>query len=317
MFKVYAYTKQVNPITLQDTIDLNPNITIALNNIESTNTSVSTSFKDTLPVDQEAILSGLVNDHIYTEIVEENETSLLDGEGKLIVHPTIKPAGFQTYFTGAGDNPTDYTDVGNGQHLHIYHKIGDPLSGIVIADFNSMDNPTYVYEGYISWNGVKLVELDVEIITRATEFEMVSGGTGFDLYGGYLIVPSANGTVNVLSDITQNNGGLVKMPLNEDGTTNTAYWDADWDSSTGLFSNIRPNMTGEGEFNLFAGEIPLVRFVNNYILTGLGSQELDSEDSDEMGHGMRLLVRWVQHADVEDTEWVVGTTITMHRLKTV
>jgi hypothetical protein len=314
----YAYSKQVNPITLREEIENNPTIVIGINNIQinGANDSVSAIMKDVLPIAQEAELSGIVDSHIFTEL-QEDEEGVYDKEGKLIVHPSIRPPGMNTYFTGSGDDPDNIMDVGNGEHLHIVHKIGDPLSGEILADFNICTNKTYIYEGYISWNNVELVELTVDIVSHATTFNIVSGGTGFDLYGGYLIVPSANGTLQVTSDLGDPHGGLVYMPETNNGERPQAFWDADFNPDTNRYENIVANPTGQGKYNLFAGQIPLTKFVNNYIITGRGSQELDSEDAEEIGQGMMLRLRWLQHDDIPDTDYVVGCTITMHRERTV
>jgi hypothetical protein len=314
----YAYNKQVNPITLRESIENDPTIVIGINNIQinSDNTSVSAIMKDVLPTPQEAVLSGLVDSHIYSDLLTDDEHTF-DRDGKLIVHQSIRPPGMSTYFTGAGDDPSDMDDVGNGEHLHVHHNVGDPLTGVIYGDFNIAGNKSFIYEGYISWDGVKLTELTVSIVSHATTFNMVSGGTGFDLYGGYLIIPSANGTLDVTADLGDPHAGLVYMPLTNDGTRPQAFWDATYNPDTKRYENIVPNYTGEGEYNLFAGEIPLTKFVNRYILTGSCSQELDSEDAEEIGQGMIMKIEWEQDPGVVDTDYIIGCTLTMHREKTV
>ena len=314
----YVYNKQVNPITLKEDIQNDPTIVIGVNNVQinSDNTVVSAVMKDVLTIPQEATLSGIVDNHIFTEMVVDIEQGY-DRDGKLTVHPSIRPPGMNTYFTGSGDDPTNMNDVGNGEHLHIIHKIGDPISGVVYADWNIANNKTYIYEGYISWNNVELVELSVDIVTHYPEYNIVSGGTGFDIYGGYLIIPSMNGIVQITSDLSDPHKGLVYMPESNDGTRPQAFWDATYNPDTQQYENIVPNPTGEGKYNIFAGEVPLTKFVNNYIITGRGSQELDSEDAEEIGQGMKLRLRWFQNENVDDTDWVIGTTITMHRANTI
>ena len=61
--------------------------------------------------------------------------------------------------------------------------------------------------------------------------------------------------------------------------------------------------------------INLERFVNRYPITGGGTQELDTEDTDELGHGMRIRMSWTTNG--EDHDWQLGGVLTLHRERTV
>ena len=45
----------------------------------------------------------------------------VDPSGKERTHQTSRPLGMDTYFTGAGDDPENVSDVGGGAHFHLEH----------------------------------------------------------------------------------------------------------------------------------------------------------------------------------------------------
>jgi hypothetical protein len=239
-----------------------------------------------------------------------------DNSGKHVVHETSRPIGTKTYFTGAGDNHSDITDIGGGNLLSIHHEIGDSLEQVEYIDFNTISNETWVHEGYVTWKDAVFDQLDFEIVTRSVNVES-SVETYYNLYNGYLIVPAAaDGTIEVTSDITQPDGGLVYMPISSDtGLRDSAYWNADWNTDEGKFENITPAPNGDGLFNMFATEIPLVKFANKLPLLGSGFQRLQTADADMMGHGMRM--KLICRTFGEDHEWSAAMILTMFREKTI
>jgi hypothetical protein len=312
----YTYSKQVNIITLREEIEASVIITIALNNIEATSSSVSIYFKDILPAAQETELIAIKDAHIYTEPKSDPGVQY-DMAGKMMVHQSIRPTGFTTYWTGAGDDPSDITDVGHGQEMNIVHKIGEPLSGETIIYFNTLGNETWIYEGYTNWQDADMDCISLEVRSNTVSGEIVANGGTYDISQGIVLPhPTADGNFNILGDLTQHDGGLVEMPSNTDGIRPPGYWNADWNSTTQLFENITFNSDGTGLYNIFPVEVTLNRFVNHFTFVGFGTQELDSEDAAQFGHGMKLVLVHYTNPDVADHDWKLAINLTMHRQKT-
>jgi len=149
----------------------------------------------------------------------------------------------------------------------------------------------------------------------------VSGVTGGDktVYGGYLVVPTPPGYGNkeIVNDLTIPSGGLVYMPNNDLGETPSAYWDADYNTSTHKYENIRPNYTATGRYNIFSYEIVFAEFVRNMNLLSSGFIPLNSSDTDQLGQGMRLKMIADTNTSVDDHDWAIACTMCLHRDKSV
>lgn len=240
--------------------------------------------------------------------------------GKQRVHQTSRQVGMKTYFTGAGDDSSDPTDVGGGNDFFMGHHIGDSTTDSIYLDFNCVENETWLHEGYIMWKNADFDKISMVVVPRVVEWESGSG-TDYDLYGGYLIIPSdgTNGTINVTGDLTDSIGGLVYMPGDDLGNDAVAFWNADWNTTTKEFENITPAPYGNGKYNIFAYEIILSNFVNRIPLSGDGSERLQSSDVDQVGHGMRFksIIKTHISDDHPDHHWDVSCILTFHRERTI
>jgi len=267
--------------------------------------------------------------------IDANKTAIVDTiledekrdtSGKLRVHQTSRPLGTKVHFTSRGDDPTNVGDVGGGASLTFHHRIGDDLSHAEYMDFNTIENKSYIHEGYISWTDCDFDEVTVEIVPRiVTTTPAADTGYFVNPATPYIVLPSAlaGGVSNVdinedLSDPTT--PGLIYMPEAGDPQfgKSAAYWDADWNSTTKLFENIRPMPDGDGNYNIFTMEIVFSRFANKMLLVGSNAIHLKTSDTDMLGHGMRVRVTTVTNTDDDgDHEWHIGCILTMHRQKSV
>jgi len=238
-----------------------------------------------------------------------------DPTGKLRVHETSRPVGTFTYFTGSGDDPDDPGDVGNGQLFTIDHHQGEEDPEIIYIDFNILDNRTYIHEGYVIWHEALFDTINLSVVTRYPNYIVDStANTSFELNTTYgLIVPSISGNVIFTENILSPTGGLVYMPLNDEGTRTYSFWNADWNSSTGLFENLTAAPFGNGEYNIFAAEIELSRFINKLPLLGTGFEKLQTADTQEIGHGMRIKLESDTYGD---HNWKVSFVATLYRERT-
>jgi hypothetical protein len=254
-----------------------------------------------------------------TTVVESLENqALTDKFGKARIHNTQRPPGTTTYFTGASDDPNNINDVGNGQHFAIHHTLGEASPETLYLDFNMVENITWISEGYVTWNGAKNDVISLLSVPRTVTYE-AGTNTNYNILGGYLIIPAAgNGTVNITSDLSLANGGLVYFPDNENGQRPTkCFWDADWNRTTNKYENIRPNLLGNGFFNIFSYEVILSKFVNKIIMNGNSSQRFASNDAVQMGSGMRLKSICETVMDDGDHDWYCSFLLTFFREKTV
>lgn len=256
-----------------------------------------------------------------TKIGVDISDELRDRSGKLRVHQTSRKIGTIILWTGEGDDPTDPHAIGGGEPFSFTYHAGQPDPLIKYVDFNMVQNETWLHEGYVTWKDCYLDTLDLQMVTRATPFT-VSSGTNYDLYGGYLIVPTipGTGTISLTGDITEHDGGLVYMPNNDEDEAPTAFWNADWDTGTKKFTNIQPAPAGDGRYNMFASEIVVAHFVRKMSLLNSGFIALNSSDTDQLGHGMRLKMIADTNTTVSgvgDHDWSIACTMCLHRAKTV
>ena len=254
---------------------------------------------------------------IIEKILEQAPTDIAD---KPWVHQSSRPFGTLTYFAGAGDNIHSPGQYGNGELFEHVHTLDSTATiEYIYLDFNMVGNRTFLHEGYIMWEGAQRDTICMEVVSITTPVVPASN-TYFNLYGGYLVVPAAgDGVINVpginlIDGTAAIDCGLVYMPMNELGVRAQAFWNAEWDDTLGMFINIAPAPYGNGQYNMFAGEIPLFRFVNRLPLIKYGFLCMQTSDVEEIGHGMRI--RGVMETRGENHEWQFAGWFTMNREKT-
>jgi hypothetical protein len=238
-------------------------------------------------------------------ILLEKKTS----DGKVLVQSTPRPIGTFSCFISEGDDFTIPHSVGGGTPLKLDHQIGDPLEQAIYADFDVIENKTYVQEGYGMWTSANFDRVVIEAVPKTTTY--ISGtDTLFNLYGGYLIIPAAgDGTISVQSqDIN-----LVEVPFSIDDSTvrqSSAFWDADYNIGTHSFENIRPAPLGNGQYNIFGTEICFERIVSLTIL-GDHSINLKTADIAEIAHGTRVKLTFTTFPP--DHAWKIAVALSVHR----
>jgi hypothetical protein len=241
-----------------------------------------------------------------------------DRSGKLRVHQTSRKLGLRIMWTGVGDDVSSMTKIGGGESLSFDYHVGDTEPMVKYIDFNTMENETWLHEGYITWKDGDMDLLSLAMVPRTVTVSGVSGGNK-TIYGGYLVMPTASGQGNyeVVNDLTIPNNGLVYMPNNDLNEPPVAYWDADYSTSTHKYSNIRPNLTGTGRYNMFSYEVVLAQFVRQIPLLASGFIALTSSDSDQLGQGMRLKMIADTNDITADHSWSVACIMCLHRKKSV
>lgn len=250
--------------------------------------------------------------HLSTDAIL---TGPKDRSGKIRVHQTSRKLGTMTCFTGAGDDPNEMKNVGTGQECIYDHKIGDPIPSTMYIDLNIIENETWVHEGYLTWEDGKFDQIDVMVVPRVTNIAP-GENTFYSLYNNYLIIPAAgDGTWDLTSDITQPHGGLVHMPLSDLGVRGASFWNADFNSETMLFENLTAAPLGNGEYNMFAAEVPFFKLFNKVPMLGNGFVELRTSDTSELGHGMRFKILYKTRGD--DHDWRVAFSFVFHRKYTI
>lgn len=311
-------------------------IIVAINYLSGTEEDVDIYFKSYLSDSEVVTMSGIVAMHdgeddslLYNQvkIVAANpdvhiNTNLydvpVDRSGKLRMHQTSRKLGLRIMWTGVGDDVTDVSKVGGGEPLTFSYSAGDPEPMEKYIDFNVAENETWLHEGYITWHNAQLDTLSLQMVPRTVT---VSGVTGGDktVYGGYIVVPTppGYGDYEVVNDLTEPAGGLVYMPNNDLDELPTAYWDADYNETTHKYENIRPNYTAQGRYNIFSYEIVFAEFMRQIPFLRDGFIPLNSSDTDQLGHGMRLKMIADTNKTVSDHDWSVACIMCLHRDRSV
>jgi hypothetical protein len=265
----------------------------------------------------------LLNDGTHDIVDLNSAINLLKGvsqktnDGKAFVQNTPRKRGLTTYFTGSSDNQASSLFVGGNviesAKLKGHHVVSGPVQSVGYVDFNCMMNETYLHEGYLQWSGALNDELTVEIVPKVTPFTTGSG-TNFQTAGNQVLIVPAIGTGDLV--IADGSWNLVQVTADEFGNPKgLGFWNADYDTSTGLFHNLTPAPFGNGAFNMFKVEYPLDRFINKVPVLGNGSQLLETADSVQLGHGMRVKV--TANTIGADHEWWWNASLVMFRKKTV
>jgi len=273
----------------------------------------------------EEILTTCPNNN--THDIDSDKTAIVDSvldippkdiSGKPRIQQTSRKLGLRTMWSGIGDNPDDIHSVGGGNPFMVSHTINETTPEDVYMDYNIVINETWLHEGYITWKNCNMDTITLELVTRATQTQTGSN-TNYNLYGGLIIIPAAgNGTIDITSDITNPNNGLVFIPDSDLGVPPTAaFWNADYNSSTKLYENITPAPYGNGRYNMFNKEYILGRFVIEMPLLGSGFIALNSSDTDRIGHGMRLKMITKTNPNTIDHDWSLACLMCLHRYKSV
>lgn len=331
----YSYTTDQFLNNTYDTSKLDreirdSSIVVSLSYLAGGEDGVDIFFRSSLGSKDWTTLSGVVATHDGEPLVENAVTSVevtnttletnahLDSHvtkysGRLKVHQTSRKPGLSINWTSKGDNRSNPNTYGTGNHAICHHKIGDPTEKVVYLDFNMVNNETWIHELILTWKDCVMDEVTSEIVTDYTPF-VASSGTSYSTYGSF-VIPATPGTGNVTptADFTTYSGGLVYMPAAVD--TGEAYfpsfWDAEWSNLQGSFINVAPNLYAEGQYNLFHEETTLYKVLNGITLLGSGFQILNSSDTEQLGHGMRIKVTFTTIG--EDHEWACSAILVMHR----
>ena len=308
-------------------------ITVSLSHLSGTETDVDIVFRASLDSEDHTTLSGIVaiHDGEPESIPQVMDVNLISSEeqlhvnthitgvpydrsGKIRFHQTSRKLGLRIMWTGVGDDSSDVSKVGGGTMMAHVHKIGDTEPMTKYIDFNVVENETWMHEGYLTWKSAELDTLSLQLVPRIATVSGVVGGDK-TLYGGYMVVPTppGYGNIEVVSDLSHPNGGLIYMPNNDLDEAPVAFWDADYNPSTHLYENIRPNYTGTGRYNIFSYEVIFAEFIRQIPLLNNGFIPLNSSDTDQLGHGMRLKIIADTNNDVDDHDWAVACIMCLHR----
>jgi len=255
-------------------------------------------------------------------IVVQKQVQPLDIANKPWVHQSSRPFGTVTYFTGASDLiEMGSVQRGQGNLFELVHTT-DSTSMIeyIYFDICALQNKVYLHEGYITWADARRDTISMEIVPRTVNVELGSN-TFFNLYGGYLVVPAAGDgyyncpDINLIDGTAALDCGLIYHPLDELGNRGPAYWNAEIDYDNMMFRNISPAPLGNGEYNLFAAEIVMARFINRIPLLRDGFLCLQTSDVEELGSGMRI--RAVLETRGENHNWEFAAWLTLNVEHTV
>jgi hypothetical protein len=245
-------------------------IATALDHISKSGDSTSVVFKGALSDPDKSILDTLVGQHSGEPLPVTAQPVSLDvpttTDGKLIVQPSMFPAGVYLYITGAGDDGAR----GNGQPFSVASDAAGDSS--VVFTFKDW---VYLSAGGMMWQGAEFGDsVTFDFYAPATPVtpngahtgncNLVDPGVG----AAILLVPAnGNGAYDV------NLANAVPVPAYGANSALVGYWD--WsEPDTGLGTIQGSSTPGHAAYHLFAVAAPLVKFVNRMPLLGSGAMDM-------------------------------------------
>lgn len=225
---------------------------------------------------------------------------------------TPRPVGTYTYFSSQGDNSADQSSIAGGTKLKFRHAIGESLTGTQYFDINSIINETHINTATVQWNKADQDFIEGDIVPQVTEVTDQTGGNFTVISGIVIATPPGYGNKNVNLSTAK----LVEMVPNEFGVTPSGFWDATYNTTTKVFDNITFNATGYGQFNIFATEIVLFRFIPCFCMEANGLYEVPSKDTSRLGHNMRIKTIWSTTTEIDDHAWSSSVSLVLYRKKT-
>lgn len=243
-------------------------------------------------------------------VIDQTKTQLItvdlekrDRWGKIRNQSSPRPLSHDTFFTSRCDDSSTPYNVGGGALMELTHNIGDPFEQSAIYDFNCVMNPTFLFNGICHSVDAIRDLICLEIIPRVTE-TTPSQDTNYMLINDYLIIPAnGNGNIDIVSNIQQHDGGLVRCPISDLGIEANGFWDATWNPTTNLYENITPCPNGDGSYNMFSKEITFKKFINDMIIGGSSTFDMHCMDISEMTHGIRIKIT-IKTRGVDHRWWV-------------
>lgn len=241
--------------------------------------------------------------------------SLRTTDNRLIVKPNVRPIGTSGFYTSKDDNILIPGDIGNGDNVvELDHKIGDPASQTITQRFNVEGNRSWIFEGYLKYSGAKFDRFCFYISTETTPVVETSG-TNFQRYPSKGIIIPAAGTGDVSIDTSNLTTLVGVVPRTDFGTYPTAFWDADYNTSTGKYENLTPNPYGKGKYNIFYQEVVLKRYINNLGLLGTDFFKFETTDPSELSSNLKC--NYMFTTTGEDHDWQAIVFISMFREKII
>ncbi len=179
-------------------------------------------FKADLSTKDKTTLDGVVAVH-SGEMLEDPAQVYDRNTGKMRVHQTSRQPGTKTFFTGASDDPTNITDVGNGEKWAGVHRSGDdPVDQSIYLDFNAITNETWIHEAYITWKDALLDTVTIDIVPEITSFEISGIGDSVQTGSGLNDLDTTSySTLNLLYPTT------YRIQIDDDATPDTFRWSSD------------------------------------------------------------------------------------------
>lgn len=281
-------------------------------NIENTNVASSNVFKidwvHFQSLDQVDIANTFSNTPVKTDTVTPKSV-----DGKPMMTTSPRPIGTYTYFSSQGDDSSDQSTIASGNKLKFKHLVGDAVDVIQYFDVNSIINETHINKATVQWCGALNDIIEGMVVPQVTEVIDLTGGNFTVISGIVVATPAGYGNKN----LDLNNAKLVEMVPNEFGVTPSGYWDATYNTTTKAFENITFNPTGYGQFNIFASELKLFRFIPCFCMLDKGTYEIPSEDTSRVGHNMRIKVTYrTDVVDEADHNWSANVALRLYRKKT-
>jgi len=258
--------------------------------------------------------SAIINDG-EKDIVNINEAiNWLKGnqgqyskDGKQITWSTPRILGTHLVFSGVSDAvDEDEISIWDGDKFKFHHKVGE-TDLVKEFTFHTIENITTLNEAIVSWKDCDFDEVTIEILPKKTTYE-VGVNTNFQSYGS-IIVP-VTGTGN----ITPIKMEFVNGTIDELGNKSPGFWDATWDTVNHEWTNIIPQPSGSGAYNLFIADVVLYTLAKDILLLDSGIIKYGTNEASLYLHDTKLRIS--AKTNLPDHEWKLALNFVLCRQKT-
>jgi len=254
----------------------------------------------------EAVLTDGTNtlskEDSYAYLQEVPGRNLVDHQNKIFVHQSSRPIGTDTFYTGVDDY---------GVNLEVNHIIGQQDVS-VYADFNVIDNITYVHEAMVQWVNAQMDHVSAQVVPKLTTY--TSGtNTNFNIHPSTgFIIPTAGDGV-----ITPSTINLVDFGRDQDTGLPHAlqFWNCDIVNGAFDLNTLAAAPNGDGQYNMCTVEFSMAEFVRHIPMLGTTSawNILPSSDTASLNIGNRL--KMIFETRGADHNWQAAIALVMHREK--
>lgn len=301
-------TSEVNLDQLQAEINADAAIVPSCLSISVSDTDYDFEFAADLSTEEGTELDTVISNHVpEIDVVEISHLpiSSLDGK-KLAVHSSPKPDvdGSVTYavWTGSGDDvDSDPPILGGGDLLCFNCVSGTATVSKNVKFDHAAFGRIWIHEAYLKFTGGGIADyISSEVVASASALQT---SVNLDLVLDNDLVKYAPGGAGTGTHGFAATPVLIPKTFSKDGN-----WDYDG-------TNLTPNLTGTGGYDISIVDVPVHRFVNKIPCFGTCETyfSMTSDETAEIPSGYYMTITVYNNSD---TNWNASVIMEIYREKT-